>query len=495
MSDTPNSPGPPKELSTEIRLLIAFALMGVVLFATPYFFKMISPPPAKTSVATQKTAPPAVSPAAPAVSAPAEAEETPATAAEQTAAKKEEQFVVETDLYKVVFSNRGAVVKQWILKRYTDENGKPLELVNPAAESKAGSPFTLIFEQRKPGVDLNTALFAAKPADDGLGVTYEFSDGTVVARKTFHFQKSQYVAQVSTEVSEKGAPLPHLIAWRGGFGDPAAVNPAAQHTIYFDLNDSKLVTHDAKSAKNGTVTSEGNFSFAGIEDTYFTAVFLPASAGSLKVLTFSDTMASAADPKEQPRVGAGIGGSGRNLFSAFVGPKDHRHSAQGESQARQHRRFRLVLHSWPSRCSWSCTGSTTAAFTTTAGPSSWSPSLINFLLFPLKLTSLKSMKKMQALQPQIATINEKYKGIGMRDPRKAAAERGDHGAIQEARRQSHGRLRPHGYPDPVLHRFLSRCSRSPSRCAARPGSGSPDLSQPEHLAIRILPIIMVATSS
>ena len=108
-------------------------------------------------------------------------------------------------------------------------------------------------------MDLNAALFAAKPADDGLGVTYEFSDGTVVARKTFHFQKSQYIAQVSTEVSEKGTPLAHLIAWRGGFGDPTVVNPAAQHTIYFDLTDSKLVTHDAKSAKNGTVTSEGNF--------------------------------------------------------------------------------------------------------------------------------------------------------------------------------------------------------------------------------------------
>ena len=179
MSDAPNNPGPRKELSTEIRLLIAFALMGVVLFATPYFFKLISPPPpAKPSVAAQKTVPPAVSqPAAPAVSAPVETEETKAEAAEQVAAQKEDQFVVETDLYKVVFSNRGAVVKQWILKRYTDENGKPLELVNPAAESKAGSPFTLVFEQRKPAVDLNTALFAAKPADDGLGVTYEFSDG------------------------------------------------------------------------------------------------------------------------------------------------------------------------------------------------------------------------------------------------------------------------------------------------------------------------------
>src|SRR5579864_3262341 len=265
MSEAPNNPGPPKELSTEIRLLIAFALMGVVLFATPYFFKLVSPPPpAKPSVAAQKTAATPVS--QPATPSPVETNE-PQTAAtdEQVAAQKEERFVVETDFYRAVFSNRGAVVKQWILKRYTDENGKPLELVNPAAESKAGSPFTLVFEQRKPGVDLNTALFAAKPADDGLGVTYEFSDGTVAARKTFHFQKSQYIAQVSTEVSEKGALLPHLIAWRGGFGDPAAVNPSAQHTTYFDLNNSKLVTHDAKSAKNGTVTSEGNFSFAGIE--------------------------------------------------------------------------------------------------------------------------------------------------------------------------------------------------------------------------------------
>ena len=45
--------------------------------------------------------------------------------------------------------------------------------------------------------------------------------------------------------------------------------------------------------------------------------------------------------------------------------------------------------------------------------------VINFVLFPLKISSMKSMKKMQALQPQIAAINDKYKGIGMRDPRKA----------------------------------------------------------------------------
>src|SRR5207245_1222017 len=44
---------------------------------------------------------------------------------------------------------------------------------------------------------------------------------------------------------------------------------------------------------------------------------------------------------------------------------------------------------------------------------------INIVLFPLRFSSLKSARKMQRLQPQIAAINAKYKNIGMRDPRKA----------------------------------------------------------------------------
>ena len=493
MSETPNNPGPPKELSTEIRLLIAFALMGVVLFATPYFFKLVSPPPpAKTSVATQKAAPLVVpQPPSAAVSTPAEAEVTQTAAAQQVAAQKEEQFTLETDLYKVVFSNRGAVVKQWILKRYTDENGKPLELVNSAADSKTGSPFTLIFEQRKPAVDLNTALFAAKPADDGLGVAYEFSDGAVVARKTFHFQKSQYIAQVSSEVSERGAPLAHLIAWRGGFGDPASVNPSAQHTIYFDLNDSKLVTHDAKSAKNGTVTSEGNFSFAGIEDTYFTAVFLPAGAGSLKVLTFSDTIATAADPKEQPRVGAGIGGSGRNVFSAFVGPKDLDVLTKVNPKLASIIDFGwfsflakplfLALHyvndKWVQNYGWSIILVTV---------------LINFLLFPLKLSNLKSMKKMQALKPQIDAINEKYKGISMRDPRKQQQNEETMALYKKHGANPMGGCLPMIIQIPFFIAFYRVLSVSIELRHAN-WLWVSDLAAPEHLAIRILPIAMIAT--
>ncbi len=76
-------------------------------------------------------------------------------------------------------------------------------------------------------------------------------------------------------------------------------------------------------------------------------------------------------------------------------------------------------------------------------------------LLPLKIANLKSMRKMQALQPEMTRINEKYKGIGMSDPTLAAEAAGDHGAVQEERRESHGRLHPHADSAPVPVRVLA----------------------------------------
>src|ERR1700730_1441782 len=47
---------PPKEMSMEVRLLIAFLLMGAVMFLTPYFFKSQVPPPGKKDASTQPAA-------------------------------------------------------------------------------------------------------------------------------------------------------------------------------------------------------------------------------------------------------------------------------------------------------------------------------------------------------------------------------------------------------------------------------------------------------
>jgi len=490
MSDEPNSqnPGPKRELSTETRLMIAFALMALVLFATPYVFKSLAPPPPpkKAAVATQQSAPAATAPPAAADTA---ATTAPA-ATQRVAGQKEETFVVDTDVYRVVFSNRGAVVREWTLKKYTDSNGKPLELVNAVAAPKTGYPFQFYFDQKKPAVDLNNVLFEAKAASDGLGVTYEYADGAVTASKTFRFRRNEYLTDLTTEVHDHGAALPHLIAWRGGFGDPAITNPAEQRTVRFD-NEGGLKTRNAKDAKNGPFLDEANFSFAGIEDKYFTAVFLQSGSGLVRELTFGDTVAMAADPKEQQRAGVGIGRPDSGEFSLFVGPKDIDILRQVNPKLVNAVDFgffwflakplfyvlHYVNHQWVHNYGWSIVVVTI---------------LINTLLFPMRLTNLKSMKKMQLLQPQIAAINDKYKGISLRDPRKQQQNEEVMALYKKHGANPMGGCLPMLIQIPFFIAFYKVLSVSIQLRHAE-WLWVTDLSQAETLAIHILPLAMIAT--
>src|ERR1039458_10186090 len=268
---------PKKELSMELRLLLAFILMGVVLFVTPYFYKTVAPPVKKTAPAATKSEPAPAAPGvvtAPAETAPAADSETAAseTAAPPVVAGKEETRVIETDKFRITFSNRGAVVKSWLLKEHKEHSGAPLQLVNTA--SHADPPASLYFPAQKPAVDLNLALYEVHTDADGLAISFDYSNGKVVVHKSFQFRKSSYLLDVSTEVTESGKPLPHQIEWRGGFGDLAAVNPAGeQQTLYFDATEAKLKKSAAKAAKDGPVTVTGNYSFAGVEDKYFVAAY------------------------------------------------------------------------------------------------------------------------------------------------------------------------------------------------------------------------------
>ena len=60
------------------------------------------------------------------------------------AATAESDTVVENDLYRITFTNRGAQVKSWILKKYKDNHGRPgLELVHQQAAGQYGYPLSL----------------------------------------------------------------------------------------------------------------------------------------------------------------------------------------------------------------------------------------------------------------------------------------------------------------------------------------------------------------
>src|ERR1035438_3049454 len=91
---------PPEQMSTETRLLLAFLLMGAIMFLTPYFFKSQQPSPAakKSTLAEapQATAPPTPVQVIPPVAAAVNA----APAEPVTQAPAQPPLAIDTDLYK-----------------------------------------------------------------------------------------------------------------------------------------------------------------------------------------------------------------------------------------------------------------------------------------------------------------------------------------------------------------------------------------------------------
>jgi len=475
----------PEEPRMEWRLLLAFLLTGLVMFLAPYLYRKIYGPQATAPPAPRKAASPAIP--RPAAARPQEA----VKPAPPVAGVKPEELTLETDVYRIHFSNRGAVVVRWELKKYKDAAGKTLEVVNTAAGPTVGYPFALGFKERKPAVDANQVLYAVKRTSDGLGVDFEFSDGRLFLRKSFRFEKSRYLWKFVSEVGDAAGGLPHLVYWRGGFGDPAVVNPTSRlRAVHYDAASHKLITQQAKVAKNGPVSLAGAFGFAGIEDNYFAAVFMPPAGGSMELQLLSDTVRSEADPKEEAHVGVGLGGGAHNEFAVYLGPKDLDILRQVDPRLEQLVDFgtwfgfiakplflilKWVYHNVVANYGW-------AIMLVTV--------FINFALLPLKLSSLKSMKKMQALQPQIAAINEKYKGISLRDPRKQQQNQ----ELMELYKK-HG-VNPMGGCLPMLLQipfFIGFYNVLNVAIELRGASWLwvRDLSQPEHLPIRILPIAMI----
>ncbi len=479
-----------KELSTEMRLLIAFVLMGLVLFVTPYLYKTANPPASKgPDVTPLKTAdvgkPPALATAV------ARKEPEAAEDAAPVQAAKEEIFVVDTPLFRATFSNRGASVRSWILKKYKDLNGKQLELVNQPALAKVPGPLTFEFRDQHPAVDLALALFAAKPTSDNLGIDYEYSDGKLIAHKSFRFTNNSYLAQVSSEVIQNGVQIPHVLAWRGGFGDPTIHNAASAERNVFSA-DGRLKTKVAKDAKNGPVAESGAFAFAGIEDSFFASVFLPKGTANVDLVTYSDSIPAPPDGKEVAYVGAGVGSGAINQFSLFVGPKDSDILRQVDPRLEQlidwGRFFGFIAKPLFFALNW-----TNDRLTHNFG---WAIVLvtiaINILTFPFRLTSLRSSKKMQALQPEVARINEKFKGLGIRDPKKA-----EQNQEMMALYKKHG-VNPVGGCVPMLLQIPFFIAYYTVLTVAIELRGAEwlwvhDLSRPEQLAIRALPVLLIVT--
>src|SRR5262245_26473472 len=115
----------------EKRLLLFFAVTFLLVSLWPRLFPPPAPPlPSESPVAADLAEPPAPeTELAPTTDEPVPESTTAPDTLEVRSAAREETVVVETDVYRLTFSNRGAHLVSARLKSFEDANGEPYELV------------------------------------------------------------------------------------------------------------------------------------------------------------------------------------------------------------------------------------------------------------------------------------------------------------------------------------------------------------------------------
>lgn len=347
------------------------------------------------------------------------------TAEESKQASAEQWIEVETDLYRLKMSNREAVVRSWVLKKYKDSHGKPLEFIDEKKSGLFGYPLSIRIDKEE---DLTKSLRDALYATDAPTrleltsgnthqVTFEYANQNLRVSKQVRFTNGSYVVGVDSKVWLNSKPTDHYIGWSSGFGD-ASVDPnLAVHRAIYQTTEGKITR-----LKDSDVGQEqelsGSFDFVGLEDLYFASLFLPEQGKAIRRIQLSHNEHDVGEGKKEKLLrAAGFSDSQENKeVRLFVGPKDTevlRRTGAKLTGVIDYGWFGVVCEPLFLALKWIHSyvrnyGVAIVVLTL----------LINLALFPLKYKSIVSAQKMQKLQPQMKAIQEKFKRLKPTDPKR-----------------------------------------------------------------------------
>src|ERR1700723_2562973 len=318
----------------ERRLLIVFALTFLVIMLFQPLLKKYgpqapAPKPDSVQSTPQNQAPATTQPPAPVPTPAAAVAKNSSTPVQATT---ESDTVIENDVYRIVFTNRGARVKSWLLKKYTDDKGGQLELVNTVAAEKYGYPLTLWTYDEPLRNKINSALFVtpSQPAPATAAsaspreIKFVYDDGDLSVQKTFTFDRTSYVIGAQTAVYQKGALVTAFPMWPAGFGSDLTGAQYATGQIVYQNNDKVERLAIKKISGNGTIS--GPLQWAGVSDQYFAAVFLPQDQQNATLITLRNAIEipHSASDKHLDKVdvlGAAVGSlRGPTAPRPYVGP-------------------------------------------------------------------------------------------------------------------------------------------------------------------------------
>jgi len=417
------------------RTLLAFLFIALILMLMPYYYRIVGLAEPEEKEAPALTAPAEKTKQArsPDVSTQPKIEKsgddiTPSSEEVSVPVDMEKFFHVKTDLYTATVSSRaGGTLTSFVLNDYLIHNGEHVNLINQGGNSEN----LLIQYQNLLGesvildrpFSVEETGFLRDPIEVGPeGFTLSFKTGaggrTVTKSLTFH--QNTYLIDIYMDLSliseEEVSQERFMLRWDGGlpFTEKNKIDDAREFTarLYQGKTDEKIKHKEKPMSVSGT----GQTSWASIRSKYFIAAYIPIDESN-----YGEIFANPYNPQKQgviypPKYGMSLGFSSNQPIhcSLYLGPLKYkfirslgieleRSMSLGPSILRPISRGVLFLLTSMHKIVPNY-GVLLIIFSV----------LVKIVVYPLTKKSYQSTKEMQAVQPLIMGLREKYKG----DPQK-----------------------------------------------------------------------------
>ena len=488
----------------ERRVLVAVFLSFLVLYA---YQALVVPPPPATQTQAPQPAPAAQPSGAPPQPAPAQTAAPVAAIAPLPAIvlgdAEEREIIVETATVEATLSNRGGRILHWRLKEYRDSSGEPVDLVPSALPPDQPTPFSLRVDDEQITQRLNTALYRASGDDAGrvdartgeAAVVFEFEDASGLrVRKELRFAPLNYLITFSATVERNGMVLNPTVLWGPGLADSGAQAAGGSFFTGNYIQPPQGIYHRDGAAERIAGDAlveqplhEGQFRFAGIDDHYFLAAAL--NPGQARIEFRRTPLPGPAQSQRQLLAQSFTFAQPPQNVQFFYGPKQFNLLRSVDAELVRAINFGMFgflavpllgalqwIYGFVGNYGWSIILLTI---------------LINIAIAPLRHKSVVSMRKMQALQPQMKAIQDRYAGLKATDPAKQKMNTEVMNLYREKGVNPASGCVPMLLQFPVLLAFYSMLSQSIELRGAEFGLWITDLSQPDPYYI--IPVLMAVT--
>ena len=354
----------------------------------------------------------------------------------------EKIITIETDLAKIELTNKGAKIRRYFLKKYktwyhsevedTNFYNQYVQLVNT---NKNGGDFNIIFVTKEGKLVNTSSLDFTTPADnyyykvsgkDSIKFSYTFTAGdnkSIV--KDFIIYGDNYASKVEVELNNMHdiiSSYRYDVVWADGlnFVEKNSVDEATNSNASVYAGDEQTII-DATGGEKVTKDINGKIDWIAVRNKYFAMIISPNNPSDEGGAYFEGTHIKSQNLDEREYYSASLKvqfkgeSKQRDAFTLYLGPIDY------DILKSYDRNFQTVfdfgsffglkfiirplseylllpllqfIHQFVSNF-----GLVIIIFTI----------IIKFALHPLNKQSLRSMKKMQMLQPKITELKAKYK--------------------------------------------------------------------------------------